>query len=255
MARKRKLPDSAYAKTETTGLFAAQPIQQEKNENEFEKIMSDYKDKDNTQVENETKEKDDIEKKIEERKKKTLEDIEKEALENKPPVPVETLFYQGKRLYQISQEILELEYLLDEKPKEAEEKLKSLAIQFKEKALDIVYLVKEWQYQEEIIDKEIKRLQKMKQALKNKQERLRQYLKENMLATGIKKILHPTIKIYLMEGKESVEVYDINLLPDEYKIIKVEPDKQKIKKALKEGKLCEIDGVRLEKGEPILVIK
>jgi len=104
------------------------------------------------------------------------------------------------------------------------------------------------------IDEEIKRLQSMKKAIVNNKDRLKEYLRYNMEKSGISKIEHPLFKVTLGKPSSKVEVFDIDLLPDEFVNVKTEikPDLNKIKAALKDGP---IDGACMVEGASRLLIK
>lgn len=107
----------------------------------------------------------------------------------------------------------------------------------------------------EKIDAEIKRLNARKSALKNNDQRLRDYLRDNMQATGITKITCPLFTVTLRNPSVAVVVDNMDALPDDYVSVKttIAPNKNDIKKAIKEG--VEIPGARLEESKPSLLIK
>lgn len=132
--------------------------------------------------------------------------------------------------------------------------LESIEGAIQEKGANIVSLIQNWQSDADAISAEIKRLQDMKKAVVNRQEKLKEYLRYNMVETGITKIEHPLFNISIRKAAQKVEVLDANLLPDEFVNVKVEtkPDLNAIKKALKDG---DVDGARLTDGTPSLTIK
>ena len=119
---------------------------------------------------------------------------------------------------------------------------------FKEKAVNIVHVLTNKDAYVESIDAEIARLQKRKRTFQNGQQRLKDYLRVNMEATGIKKIEHELFRIILLPGRESVVIDNKEVLPDDYVVVKTEtrPDKIEIKKAIAEGK--EVPGAHVERG-------
>ena len=105
----------------------------------------------------------------------------------------------------------------------------------------------------DMLDAEIKRLQKLKKRLENTQKRLRSNILASMVLAEESKIVTPLGTISLVKARESVEVYDVELLPDEYVKIERVPDKTAISKALKAGSL--IAGATLKTGDPTITIR
>lgn len=100
---------------------------------------------------------------------------------------------------------------------------------------------------------EIKRLQNSVRSSENAMERLREYLRFNMEATGITKIECPLFTVSLGKGRDMVCIDNENALPDKYVRTKAIPDKVGILAALKEG--VEIEGASLVQSQPPLRIK
>ena len=162
------------------------------------------------------------------------------------------------KLYELTGQYLELQKLADsdEIPMEAlDDTFEALEGEYQDKAIAVMQVAQNYGSVADAIDSEIRRLQALKNAAKAKNDRLREYLRENMEATGIKKIEHPLFKITLAAGRDVVEITDTESIPDEY--IKVEvkesPDKRKILNALKDG--ASIPGVALAKSKSSLRIK
>lgn len=124
-----------------------------------------------------------------------------------------------------------------------------------DKALNIIKVVNTLDADTSIIDTEIKRLQEKKKAITNSKENLREYLRYNMELTGINKIKHPLFNITLGNPSVTVEIVDVDFLPDEFVTTEValKPDKKAILAALKEDK--EIPGAILSTGKSRLLIK
>ena len=133
--------------------------------------------------------------------------------------------------------------------------LDSIEDSFDNKANNIVKLVSSLNVDVEGIDKELKRLQTMKKAITNNQERLKEYLRYNMEITGINKIKHSLFSITLGKPTVTVEIVDIDFLPDNFVSTDVvmKADKKEILKALKNGE--DIPGAVLSKGKSRLLIK
>ncbi|KWR82518.1 siphovirus Gp157 family protein [Pseudomonas sp. PI1] len=127
--------------------------------------------------------------------------------------------------------------------------------EFEEKGKALAVIVLNMDTDVEALDKEIERLTERKRAIKNRQESLKDYLRENMEAAGIKKISCPLFSITCAEGREIAVVDDESLLPDEFMRVKtdVAPDKAEIAKALKAG--TEVPGAHLERTKSSIRIK
>ena len=111
---------------------------------------------------------------------------------------------------------------------------------FHSKSENYGYITKQFDGEMDIIDNEIKRLQQAKKTREKTIERLKDTIELAMLTFDIDKIETPLIKISFRKS-ESVEVSDVNELPNEFKVIKLteSADKLKIKDALKSGMLIE----------------
>ena len=66
------------------------------------------------------------------------------------------------------------------------------------------------------IDREIERLKGRKQVIQNRANRMRQYLFDNMVISGIDKIACPLFQITLAKGRPMVVVTDADVIPDKY---------------------------------------
>ena len=122
-----------------------------------------------------------------------------------------------------------------------------------EKGLDIGYVIKSFDDQIDIYDREIKRLTERKQALKNAQDRVKSNLKNAMIEFNIEKIEGKTLTIKFRKS-ESIEVDDINALDEKFKRVKtiVEPDKTAIKQAIKQGE--QVGGARLVENKNLQIM-
>ena len=111
---------------------------------------------------------------------------------------------------------------------------------FHSKSENYGYITKQFDGEMDIIDNEIKRLQQAKKSREKTIERLKATIELAMNTFDIDKIETPLIKISFRKS-ESVEVSDVNELPNEFKVIKLteSADKLKIKDALKSGMLIE----------------
>ncbi len=149
------------------------------------------------------------------------------------------LIIQPKSLYQIRVEHLQLmqdiEFNEGEITPEIEQALQLTQDEFNDKALSYGLVVKHFDDETTIIEKEIDRLSKMLAQSKKKKELFKQVLSDAMQQFGVEKIETPTLKLSFRKS-ESVEV-DPDNLPNDYMVEKTTytPDKNKIKAAIKEG--------------------
>ena len=111
---------------------------------------------------------------------------------------------------------------------------------FHSKSENYGYCIREINYNKEIIEREIERLQKLNKSCNKTIDRLKDNIEMAMNTFEVDKIETPLIKISFRKS-ESVEVEDVNNLPNEFKVIKLSEtaDKLKIKDAIKSGILIE----------------
>lgn len=120
-----------------------------------------------------------------------------------------------------------------------------------EKLKNCLYYIKSLESDEDVIAKEIKRLQGLKATKTNAIARFKDYVLDNV--DNGEKLDFQTIKLSCVAGLESVQVDADAQVPQEYCTIKVTPNKTELKKALKGG--IEIAGVSIVKTEKRLMIK
>lgn len=140
-------------------------------------------------------------------------------------------------LYNISQELLQV-IQWDENWEIDTAKLDELQPLLEDKVQNIWLLLQDWYGNIEKIKTEIDRLKKMKEVIENKSERLKNYVKDNMIKLWTDKIDTPLIKASLRKS-ESLEITDITKVPSEYITLEPKADKMTIKKDLKEWKIIE----------------
>lgn len=138
---------------------------------------------------------------------------------------------------------------------EIEEQGKDLAISLKNKSTSIIGYIRNLDLTSEAIKNEIDRLTTMKKAIDNKNIKFKEYVKQNMEELELQKIDTELGTLSITKNPASVEVYDENMISDEYKKEKltVSIDKTAIKNAIKNGK--EVQGARLIEDKTSLRIK
>jgi len=158
------------------------------------------------------------------------------------------------KLYELTGNMKELE-TLDLDSETMSDTLEAIQGEFNDKAIAILSFTENMNGDIDAISNEIKRLQGRKAVLENRKKRLREYLLHNMEASGINKIECPYFTASLRKGSESVDIDDLESIPDEYVKVEVKetPDKTAINRDLKAG--IEINGVSLKRGATTIVIK
>jgi hypothetical protein len=141
-------------------------------------------------------------------------------------------------LYTLTTQAKQIALLLEEGEftPEIEQALAITQEQLQEKSLQYTYVIKNYEADSQAIDNEIKRLKAMKEAKDNAIDRMKEAVRNAMLASGIDKIESSLFKLSLRRS-ESVEVVNIDQLPENLVTVKktVSPDKVKIKEAIKSG--------------------
>jgi hypothetical protein len=112
--------------------------------------------------------------------------------------------------------------------------------ELQDKAINYGYAIKTIESDVNAIDEEIKRLQALKRAKTNAIDRMKESVVNAMNIYGFEKITSPTLNLSLRRS-ESVDIINNDQLPDEYRTVKtvINPDKIRIKEAIKSGKTVE----------------
>lgn len=109
--------------------------------------------------------------------------------------------------------------------------MEALEGEFNDKALSVAGFFQNIEAEIKAMRDAEKRIAERRKAKEASVNRLKGYLKMEMLRTGITKIECPQFVINLRNNPESVEIIDENLIPAEFKRISYEIDKVAIKKA------------------------
>ena len=161
-------------------------------------------------------------------------------------------------LYDLTGQYLALAELADdpEMPEDAlSDSLEGLEGDIEVKAQALLQVVAGFEGDTGAIDREIERLKGRKTVIQNRADRLRQYLFDNMVITGINKISCPLFQITLTKARPMVAVTDVDLIPDEYikTTITKAPIKKDILTALKAGE--DVAGCELGESKRSLRVK
>lgn len=161
-------------------------------------------------------------------------------------------------LYELTGQFLALSQLIDDPdlPSTAfADSLEGLEGEIQVKAEALLGVVASMNGDIESIKAEIDRLNRRKKSIENKKEGLREYLRSNMIATGISKISCPLFDITLSKPRPMVVVEDDNIVPDEYikRTVTKKVNKQRVLVALKKGET--IPGCKLGESAQSLIIR
>ena len=157
-------------------------------------------------------------------------------------------------LYQINSEIQALIIAADENGEIDARLFDQLQITKSEKQLNIIKFIKHLENDEEAIKGEFDRLKVLKEQAAKRKESLTRYLAESMRIDGVTELDFTTFKAKFKKNPPKLLIADDAKLPDEYTVTKIDiqPDKDKIKAAIKAGQ--EIVGCRIEQGERLDII-
>lgn len=133
--------------------------------------------------------------------------------------------------------------------------LQAIGGAFEEKAQAVIAIAQNLEADCAVIDAEIERLQAIKKTRIGKADSLREYLRENMEATGIKQISCPLFSITLAAGREIAVIDSEDAIPDELMAVKTEikPNKAEILRRLKAGEA--VPGAHIERSQSSIRIK
>lgn len=149
-------------------------------------------------------------------------------------------------LFNIKQEYINLvNSIIDNNGELSPELSQALAInetELKEKAINYGYVIRSFEYENDIIDAEIKRLKALKEQKEKAIQKLKDAVSDAMNLYGIEKVESPALKLSFRKS-ESVEISEN--LDKRFMIEKVtlQPDKIAIKEAIKKGE--QVDGAVL----------
>lgn len=145
-------------------------------------------------------------------------------------------------LFNIKQEYINLvNTIIDNNGELSPELSQALAInetELKEKAINYGYVIRSFEYENDIIDSEIKRLKALKEQKEKAIQKLKDAVSDAMNLYGIEKVESPALKLSFRKS-ESIEISEN--LDKRFMIEKVtfQPDKVAIKEAIKKGEQVE----------------
>jgi hypothetical protein len=161
-------------------------------------------------------------------------------------------------LYQLSGNYLQaLDFLTDpdlDLPIEAiNDTLESLTGELEDKAINVAKFLKNMEATAEAIKNAETDMAKRRKALENRVQSLKDYLKGNMVNTGISKIECPYFKLSIQNNPAAVNVFDEEAVPLEFKkqVVSWSIDKTAIKHAINGGK--NVAGATLTNGKRLVI--
>ena len=146
------------------------------------------------------------------------------------------------KLYELNHLIATFNLEIDEETGEIAnaDELDALELERDEKIENIALWIKNLTSDADAISAEAKKLTARAQAAKNKAERLKAYITDNLAG---EKFSTPRVAISYRKS-QAVKVTDALALPDAYKVVDIKPDKTAIKNAIKAGE--KVQGAEVE---------
>lgn len=158
------------------------------------------------------------------------------------------------RLYEITKQLNELLAMEDIPRDQIEDTINMIEEDFEGKAEMVAAYISELEADEAGMKAEIERLSERKRVLTAKIDNLKDYLRQNMLASGKTNIKGKLFSITLGKPSPVLDVFvPVEELPEQYRVVKFSADNAAIKAALKAG--TEIKGCAITDGKPKLIIK
>lgn len=140
-------------------------------------------------------------------------------------------------------------------PEDVRAAIDSISEDMNNKIVSVVYWIRNLSANVEAIKAEENRLESNRKSLENQIDGLKSYIRENMVASDMKRCTDGIINVTICNAKPVLVVDDESLIPEEYQKIDVKTslDKKAMLDALKEGK--EVAGASIGKSEAGLLIK
>lgn len=133
--------------------------------------------------------------------------------------------------------------------------LEAISGDLEEKAKAVAMFARNLEASADAIKQAEKQMADRRNALENKANKVRQYLLDNMLKTGISKIDCPYFSLSVRKNPPSVEIIQQDMIPMEYFDIPPMPapqlNKNRLKDDLKNGVI--VDGAKLTQGHSLQI--
>ncbi|UXR74639.1 siphovirus Gp157 family protein [Staphylococcus sp. IVB6238] len=156
-------------------------------------------------------------------------------------------------IFEINERYLQvLDMWNDVDPQLIQDTLDSIESEMHEKVDNIIKLKRSVDGDVDVIDAEIKRLQKMKKQKANLSDRLKSYLEVMLEQRGLKKYKTPTNQIYKRKNAPSVIITNESLIDKAYYIPQPPKlNKTQIKEDIKAG--ADVEGAELQASESLVI--
>ena len=161
-------------------------------------------------------------------------------------------------LYEISNDYLQaLDAFTDPEadiPMEAAiDTLEGIEGQLQDKAVNVAKFMQNLDATAKAIKEAEQQMARRRKAIENRAQWIKDYLKNNMEASGITKIESPWFRLAVQKNPEAVEVFDEAALPDDFKteVVTVKIDKAAIKQVLRDG--VHVPGAILTQGTRLAI--
>lgn len=133
--------------------------------------------------------------------------------------------------------------------------LESLGGDLEEKCKNTAFVVRNLEAAAAQIGAAVSEMNARAQQLEKNAERVRQYLLDNMIFAGVKKLETPYFVLSVRENPPKVVIDDEKLIPGEYFADPPPPppklDKKLVAQAIKDG--CNVPGAHLERGMSLVI--
>lgn len=158
-------------------------------------------------------------------------------------------------LYELTNQFKELLFLAETEDLDEQtitDTLESLGYDLEDKADGYAKVMRELGGQALILKSEIDRLSNRKRTIESNIKRMKLSLQEAMKVAGKTKFKTELFSFNIAKngGKQALDIYD--KVPEEYSVIKHEPDKDKIRQALESGKELPF-AILQERGESLRI--
>lgn len=157
-------------------------------------------------------------------------------------------------LYEITKQLNDLLAMEDIPREQIEDTINLIEEEFEVKAEMVAAYIRELEADESGMKVEINRLSERKRVLSSKIDNMKDYLRQNMLASGKTNIKGKLFSITLGKPSPVLDVFiPVEQLPEQYIVVNKSADNAALKAALKAG--TEIKGCAITDGKPKLIIK
>ena len=158
-------------------------------------------------------------------------------------------------LYELTNEFKELLFLAETEDLDEQtlaDTLESLGYELEDKADGYAKVMRELEGQADTLKSEIGRLSNRKRLIENNIKRMKSSLYEAMKISDKTKIKTDLFSFNIAKngGKQALDIYDT--VPEEYSVVKLEPDKDKIRQALESGEELPF-AILQERGESLRI--